>query len=250
MTRARCWKLQINLDTFNAAYAALDGPQEQSEFLIGLSRGMNGGKVKDDCPDSMAVGFAIGGEMRQEAEGFRMAASINGSKRKSNGNHQTVHHEVDQTVHHPGHPILNPQSTNLVPSTPLPPGKESSPSRARQSAKKKESLPPPEHLLPKLGTIVKDWPRRSDYKGVITPISLLARPADLWSRIEKFVPEADRELAVDCGLVYLDDLDTRERGVAGLIPNVCAMTNFYGEAELWKKMIVRVDEKRAERGQS
>jgi hypothetical protein len=38
--------------------------------------------------------------------------------------------------------------------------------------------------------------------------------------------------------------------VDGLIPNVCAMTNFYGEAELWKKMVAKVDETLSKRGEN
>lgn len=121
--------------------------------------------------------------------------------------------------------------------------KTSSPSRAR-SSKKREPLSPPGEFLADLATIAKDWPRRSDYKGAVASVSVLSRPVDVWERIVKFVPEADRSLAIRCALLYLDELDARERGVKGLIPNVCAMTNFYGEAAKWKSMIAKVEERR------
>jgi hypothetical protein len=146
--------------------------------------------------------------------------------------------------------IYNLQSNNIQSTNDNPPSKkESSPSRARPSAKKKEPATPPEHILPKLATIAKDWPRHSDYKGVPTRVSVLARPSDVWDRVVRFVAEPDRELAVNCGLVYLDEIDLRDKGVDGLIPNVCAMTNFYGEAELWKKMVAKVDETLSKRGE-
>lgn len=242
MSRARCWKLQINLDTFNASFAALDTAEEKADFLTGLSRGMNGGKVKDDCSDPMSVGFAVGSDMRQEAEGFRLNASINGSKRKSNRNDHSVHQEVDQTVHHPGHPILNPISNNPISTNP-PTEKEPSSSRARKSAgKKNEPLPIPEEFLPMLEAICKHWPRRTTYSGEQANVSLLSRPADLWARIKKFFPSEDPALMLKCALAYLDSLDERPKDFRGLVPNVCAMTNFYGEAEIWKKMIVKVQE--------
>jgi hypothetical protein len=196
----------------------------------------------------MSVGYAIGTEMRGEAEAFRAKAVETGSMRKSNRNDHTVHGPVDGTVDQGGtqSTILNLQSTNNNP----PSKKESSPSRARPSAKKKEPATPPEHILPKLATIAKDWPRHSDYKGVPTRVSVLARPADVWDRIVRFVAEPDRELAANCGLVYLDEIDLRDKGVDGLIPNVCAMTNFYGEAELWKKMVAKVDETLSRRGEN
>lgn len=239
--RARTWNLRMNLDTFNSGYAALDNEQDRAEFLTGLYKGMNGGKVKDDCSDPMSVGFAVGQEMRTEAENFRVRSVENGSKRKSNRNDQTVDRgvylTVDQTCTQST--IHNPQSTNEQPQT----EKASSPSRAR-SSKKKEPLSPPEEFLADLSTIAKDWPRRSDYKGAVASVSVLSRPEDVWERIVKFVPEADRSLAIRCALLYLDELDARERGVKGLIPNVCAMTNFYGEAAKWKSMIAKVEEKR------
>jgi hypothetical protein len=196
----------------------------------------------------MSVGYAIGTEMRGEAEAFRAKAVETGSMRKSNRNDHTVHGPVDDTVDQSGtqSTILNLQSTNNNP----PSKKESSPSRARPSAKKKETAPLPEHILPKLATIAKDWPRHSDYKGVPTRVSVLARPSDVWERIVRFVAEPDRELAINCGLVYLDEIDSRDKGVDGLIPNVCAMTNFYGEAELWKKMVAKVDETLSRRGEN
>ena len=70
MKRARSWNLRLNLDTFNSAYARLFDPQDHAEFLNGLYRGMNSGRVPDDCSDAMASGFEIGADMRSESEAF------------------------------------------------------------------------------------------------------------------------------------------------------------------------------------
>ena len=80
MSRSRAWKLQLNLDDFNAGFAALDTEAERSDFLLGLSRGMNNGKVKDDCSDPMSVGFCLGRDMRGEAESFMEASSLAGKR--------------------------------------------------------------------------------------------------------------------------------------------------------------------------
>lgn len=223
MSRARFWKLQLNLDTFNSAYAALDGAEEQASFLTGLSRGMNGGKVKEDCADSMAVGFAIGSEMREEAEGFRASASANGSKRKSNENHRPVHHPVDQSVHHSGHPILNPQSNNLKPKT------EGSPSRALRPAKKAEPQPIPAELTPVVEYLSTNWPTTSYGNGDERRSVQTYSAGDLWNRVtalsKKFgkVPGA----ILFCGVPYLRRIlkDAEDSGKARFAKD---MSNFWG----------------------
>lgn len=232
MSRARFWKLQINLDTFNSAFAALDTDSERGEFLLGLSRGMNGGKVKDDCSDPMSVGFAIGSEMRQEAEGFRQAAAINGSKRKSNENDRVVDQEVNPTVDHPGHPICNPISNNLNNNNPETP-KASSASRPRKAAVKKDVSQIPPELLIGLQDLCRDWPRwsiRDD--GDRQDLRAWSDPVDLWNQMVKHFPDADKALMVECGLAYLDGFlpppSKYDRKTFVAPKFTYAMTNFYG----------------------
>lgn len=78
MGRARIWNLRLNLDAFNAAFATLDDDQERSQFLAGLSRGMNGGVERTDPTIGWSCGFALGSTMRNEAEGFRERKSMAG----------------------------------------------------------------------------------------------------------------------------------------------------------------------------
>lgn len=219
MTRARCWNLRFNLDIFNAAFASLDTDQERSDFLVGFSRGVNAGKVKDDCSDPMSVGFAIGTEMRGEAEGFRAKSVENGSKRKSNGNDQMVYQMVDQTGTQST--IHNPQTTNNNPEAP----KASSPSRARQSAEKKEMPPIPEELLPFLETLTRDWPRRSHDGRRVT----ILRPKDSWEKICKNRGDDDPKIPVNAALAYLDTNPAQY---------VIGMDNFFGVARKYTKFVV------------
>ena len=234
MTRARFWKLQINLDTFNSGFAALDGPQEQADFLVGLSRGMNSGKVKDDCSDPMSVGFALGSEMRQEAEGFKVACSINGSKRKSNKNDHTVNHLVEA----PCTLSNNPQSNNLLTNT-QEPGKTNSASRPRSAAGKKssETQPIPEELNSVLSYLCANWPLESWGKEgePSRPVQRLT-PKSLWERVNEVSLKCDVEVGplIFAGLPYVRSL--MKMGVDGRVKFAKNMSNFWGidkESRLW-----------------
>ena len=211
----------MNLDTFNSGYAALDTDQERAEFVSGLYKGMNGGKVKDDCSDPMSVGFAIGQEMRLEAEGFRERSVENGAKRKSNRNDQTVDHKVYQTVDQTctQSTIHNPQSTIQQPE------KASSPSRARLSRKKEEVPPIPEALLPFLETLTSDWPRKSHDGRRVTVL----RPVDSWDKICKNRGTDDPRVCINAGLAYLDLHPTEY---------VIGMDNFFGKDRKYTKFVV------------
>jgi hypothetical protein len=79
MAKGRIWMLHLNLDEFNAAFASLGNDVERSQFLAGLSRGMNAGSVRDDSSQAWLEGFDIGSSMRYEAEGFRGQKSSAGS---------------------------------------------------------------------------------------------------------------------------------------------------------------------------
>ena len=218
----------MNLDTFNSGYAALDTDQERAEFVSGLYKGMNGGKVKDDCSDPMSVGFAIGQEMRLEAEGFRERSVENGAKRKSNRNDQMVDHKVHQTVDQTctQSTIYNPQSTNVLPP--------------KSPRKKKDNSSIPEEFRHDLEVLCADWPSKSKKKeGGFQALRKWTDPPDLWEAMTKYFPNDDPALMIKCGLVYLDEIlpepsefDLRKPEP----PSFCyAMCNFYGpKLAYWK----------------
>ncbi len=216
----------MNLDTFNSGYAALDNDQERAEFVSGLYKGMNGGKIKDDCSDPMSVGFAIGQEMRLEAEGFRERSVKNGGKRKSNRNDQMVDHKVYQTVDQTctQSTIPNPQTTNPQPKT-------TSPLRARQSRKKDESIPLPEDLVPVVDYLISNWPPVSYEKGSSRSVQIYMRE-DLWARVAHLASRFGKVpgAVLFCGLPYVrrilkDSEDTRKPVY------VKNMSNFWGIKE-------------------
>lgn len=117
----------MNLDTFNAAFAALDDDTERSKFLLGLSRGMNGGSVKATS-GPVWQGFQIGHEMRQEAENFRACKKVYGRLGGRPKTNQQVNHEVDHQVNQNGtqSSILNPLTSNPNPIEPFPGGEPQS----------------------------------------------------------------------------------------------------------------------------
>lgn len=205
MARARTWKLHLNLDTFNAAYAALDGPQEQSDFLTGLSRGMNAGKVKDDCPDPMAVGFSIGYEMRQDAEAFIEASSNAGKKSveaKSNRiqpPYQPPYQgSLNQSIIH------NPQS---IQTTPLPP---------KRGRRTKVIEPIPEEFVPFLDEIVSQWPRKRMNDGSRVTV---IRPVDCWDKIQANKGTDEPKVLINAALAYLE---------TNPVTYTIGMDNFFG----------------------
>lgn len=106
----------MNLDVFNAAFAALDDDSERSMFLVGLSRGMNGGPDKDS-PGALGMGFKIGQGMRQEAEGFRAKKTADGLKGGRPRVNQDGNHLVNQDGNQNGtqSTILNPLTNNPKP---------------------------------------------------------------------------------------------------------------------------------------
>ncbi len=241
----RIWSVRINLDEFNSLVGMAFTDRDKIEILAGLAAGMNGAQIPEQCSNGVRAAFESGSKWRSEAEGFQAKQSSAGQAsaeaRKAKYGDAQPSNGVRTEIEQPSNLTLNLNPLTENPTT----EKANSPSRARIPPKKKlEPLVVPDEHLSDLQVIGKDWPRRSDYKGAVAEVSLVSRPADIWERIVKFVPEPDRGLAVQCGLLYLDELDARERGVKGLIPNVCAMTNFYGEKALWKNMIAKVEEKR------
>jgi hypothetical protein len=112
----------MNLDVFNAAFAALDDDTERSRFLVGLSRGMNGGSIKGSH-DALTAGFRVGEEMRHEAENFRAKKTLDGLK----GGRPRINQDGNQVVNQDGNQngtqssILNPLTSERQ-AEPLPGG--------------------------------------------------------------------------------------------------------------------------------
>lgn len=230
----RTWNLRINLDTFNSAYARLFEASDHSDFLNGLYRGMNRGKVPPECSDAMAMGFEIGADMRAEAEAYIERSAEMGRKsaaRKSNkiegpcqGPTQGPYRVTpDQSTIH------NPQSTN----NPLPPKKKRI---------KRETTSIPDDILPEVVRLCSVWPRQSI--GDIGPggvqrsqdLRAWSDPVDLYEHWLSAYPTVEPAILAACGTVYLEGIEYVEDEWTGKkTPKYCyAMRNFYGQKEYWK----------------
>ena len=254
MSKSRAWKLQLNLDEFNAGFAALDTEAERSEFLLGLSRGMNNGKVKDDCSDPMSVGFCLGQDMRGEAESFMEASSLAGKRSaeaKSNRiqapcqpptqppcqgsfNQSTIHNLdiKDMVAMNSGDSIIsmasNPSTIPLVTKKPKKP-------------KTATSTEIPSHLVSDLETILARWPRVSIYdRGEVAKLpNTVGRPKDLYGRILKYCPGEEVDLMIKVALAYLDQLN-QGKNSEGMTKYAQRLSNFFGEKAHWQKSLALV----------
>lgn len=227
MTQPRTWKIQINLDEFNALCGAAFTEAERSALLGGLQLGCNNGTLPEHCSNTVRTAFDTALGWRRETEEFRLkqsgAGKASAEARKvkfGSANPNAVRTDLEHS------PNL---TNNQQPSKPKP-----------KNPSKPKNPPPPEEYIEGLKTICKDWPRKTTYGDAVKNVDVLVRPEDLWARFKKFEPNEDPQLLINCAFAYLDDLDTQEKDFRGLIPYVCAMTNFFGEKALWKREIVKV----------
>lgn len=121
MARARTWKLQLNLDDFNSAWASLaNSPEERASFIEGMWRGMNAGRIGPAEDFAFQEGHAFGLSMREEAEEYRKQsaeAGAQGGYQKHKTKKSRVPSRVPSSVGKPSlvgtvKPILNPQTDN------------------------------------------------------------------------------------------------------------------------------------------
>lgn len=244
MARARFWKLHINLDTFNAAFAALDSDQERSDFVVGLSRGMNAGKVKPDCSDPMSVGYAIGDEMRKEVEGFREQCVLNGPKRKSNKKHHTVDHTVHHMVDGEATERLTERSTQSInplihkevpPIAPLEGGMAG---RRKRAPKQKQAetwmQPYDDDILSAVARIKAVWPTHSCKQPRSDALVPHTNFGELASRLSQIRADgADLEVLVAIALEHAKAFHDGKTG-APAAHNYFGMRGFQGGPPPWK----------------
>jgi hypothetical protein len=158
MPRSRTWNLRLNLDEFNAAFAALGDDVERSQFLAGISRGMNGGATREGASTSFSEGFGLGQGMRLEAEEYRRGRAENGRKGGRKGTTKEPHGNHEGTT---GEPPVNQSGTqstihNPLTTTPHPLIKPSCPESASPASRQDpgEAV----FVLPCKGSGAKTWP--------------------------------------------------------------------------------------------
>ena len=71
MAVSRTWKLQLNLDAFNALAMSLYQDADRALAFQGLSLGFNGSVIPEGVPAAFARGYSLGKTTRDEAEAFR-----------------------------------------------------------------------------------------------------------------------------------------------------------------------------------
>lgn len=71
MAVARTWKLQLNLDDFNALAMSLYQDADRALAFQGIALGFNGSAAPDGVPAPFLRGYAFGKSTRDEAEAFR-----------------------------------------------------------------------------------------------------------------------------------------------------------------------------------
>lgn len=171
MARARTWNLRINLDEFNAAFATLCDERDRSDFLAGLSRGMNGGSEREGASPSFADGLRLGHVMRGEAEEFRagkQAVGMLGGRPRVNQSETTGEPEVNLMVT-TSEPQVNQsetQSTILkekesTPPTPLP--GETPARKPRQKKHQTDDCAP--EVLPLVQEVYRSIPKEHPVTG-------------------------------------------------------------------------------------
>ena len=264
---SRIWNLRLNLDTLNALYTTAYTDGLKGEAFTGLMIGLNGGLIPEQCSSIVRSSFDIGCEMRAEAMSYVKSKAeagkksaerrkgLTGSSRPTPHEHcsssvrtdpeqcsnsvQGVFEECSRSVRtNLQSTIYNLQSNNSTNESAAP----------KRAAKRKEMPTPPEDLIPFLVEIISRWPKKTVYKNSSgqpyrVDVGRLATPQHLWSRILKFCPGEDPKLAMNCAFVYLEE---REKVPVVALdgkdypPNICFMTNFYGEKGLWKTYLTKL----------
>ena len=80
MSPQKIWKLQLNLDDFNASITSLVTGEDRNQFLVGFSMGMNGRDLTLPTTPPTREGYTLGHSMRCEAEAFIAQSVIDGNK--------------------------------------------------------------------------------------------------------------------------------------------------------------------------
>lgn len=141
MVRVRTWNLRLNVDQFNRSFAQLEGTEEQSAFLCGMWRAMNGSTLRLEASEAMASGFEFAQQMLDEAEAYRARAaesgSIGGTQRAINAGQGTLKA-----------PLTDPEGTLKQSFKPPFKGPSSQNQPNLQSFKEGQPLPLPAPLAP------------------------------------------------------------------------------------------------------
>lgn len=220
----RTWKIQMNLDEFNALCGVAFTEADRSALLGGLQLGCNAGTLPEGCSSTLRAAYEVGMGWRMEAEGYKARRSEGGkaSAEARKAKYGTAVPNSVRTVLEVcsnQSTIHNLQSTN----TPLPP-----------RGKTQKAIPP--ELLPRLEALCRNWPGSFQKDGQTHRLPKLSNAQDLWDRMTKFFPKDDPEDMIAAGESHISpacddgwEWNTKPQGFT------IAMTNFYGQQARWKE---------------
>ena len=162
MKDKRTWKIQINLDEFNALCGAAFTESERSALLGGLQLGCNNGTLPEHCSNIVRTAFEAALGWRQETEGFRLkqsgAGKASAEARKvkfGSANPNAVRTDLE----HSSNLTNNQQPSNPKPNNP------STQEKKKPSTKNViTSFLEGEESSRAFGVIWKNWPKRVDGK--------------------------------------------------------------------------------------
>ena len=223
MKDKRTWKIQINLDEFNALCGAAFTEAERSALLGGLQLGCNNGTLPEHCSNIVRTAFEAALGWRQETEGFRLkqsgAGKASAEARKAkfgSANPNAVRTDLEHSSN---------LTNNQQPSKPTP----------KKRSHQHHDIP--EGLVPRLEALCRDWPGSFvNREGQKQRLPKLTHAQDLWDQMIKFFPKDNPEEMIAAGEKHIApqkvdewSFETKPKGFT------IAMTNFYGQQARWKE---------------
>lgn len=137
----------MNLDDFNAAFAALGDEAERGQFLSGMSRGMNAGSFREST-QAFKDGFEVGHAMRQSAEDYRetkkKAGRLGGNPEltKAKDNHEVNHEDIQKVDQMDNHEVNHEPTTWINQSLILNPSNNTTPPAEPETKRKTRRTTP------------------------------------------------------------------------------------------------------------
>lgn len=133
MSKARIWRLSINLDVFNSVSASFYSDEARALAFQGLSLGMNDGNCPAGAPEAFRLAFDIGKAAMQEAKDHQECSARGGKssakvRKEKNGSAQPIRSDVEggfeggfEVPTEGGvEAIHKPQATNVKPASDKP----------------------------------------------------------------------------------------------------------------------------------
>jgi hypothetical protein len=233
MSLARVWNLRVNLDLFNAAFAAFPSIEDKAEFVSGYSCGMNSGSLVDGRSVAFQQGFAIGKEMRIEAEAYREMKSVvgkTGGRPPKDAQNKPIGLPDGLPIGIPGgEPIgepypLTPILNKITTTTTTPPTVDQS--KKLPKADKAKFAEHTSDVKDVVNDLTRDWREKDPCDGREIHISRAGFASRVKEILAKY-PDVDGGILVRAGMAYCGEPRQRYK----------APQYFFGPQGPWKDYI-------------